>query len=280
MIWERNKDESASQKGRKGMYLKGSCLAVIVLFATAPFSAGQSLSATTLHEYPPYCFLKKNPRDKVIETIPPGADSDRLRGYSWEIFRESFHAMGYTITLAVYPWSRAMHVTRQGQADVIFPAGQNDERKKVFLYSKEPVNSAKFLVYVREDTDIEWRGLESLNGMVIAVMRGFNYGNLWAANEKIKKYEIDEIMAGFRMLDKKRIDGFAGYEDNWDYALKQAGWKTAYKKLPVFDSSDEYVMGLKSNPRISEVLEAFDSGKRRIIENGRHREIVGKWMGR
>ena len=188
--------------------------------------------------------------------------------------------MGYTITLSVYPWSRAMHMATAGKIDVIFPAGRNDAREKLFLYSKEPINSAKFLVYVRKDSTIEWNGLKSLNGLQIGAMRGFNYGNLWAANTEIRKYELDDILGGFRMLDKKRLDGFAGYEDNWDYALKQANWKTTYEKLPAFDSSEEYVMGLKTNSRINEYLEAFDSGKKKIVENGRFDAIVKKWMGR
>lgn len=45
------------------------------------------------------------------------------------------------------------------------------------------------------------------------------------------------------------------------------GWDRKYKKLPVFDSTYEYLVALKSNPRAIDILKVFDSGKMKVIEH-------------
>ena len=50
-----------------------------------------------------------------------------------------------------------------------------------------------------------------------------------------------------------------------------------YKKLPPFDGFYEYLAGMKTNPRIIEVLDNFDAGKREIRRNGTLDKIKAKW---
>lgn len=247
-------------------------------FTIAGWSSEKRVIVVTLDDYAPYCFLKENPVKKKTEIIPSGSDSEKLQGYSWDILRESFHEMGYSIDLGVYPWARAMKLVTSGKADILFPAGKDREREDIFYYSQEPINSSKFIVYVRPDSHIRWEGLQSLDGLVIGVIRGFSYGYKWEARKGIRKYELNEILKGFRMLDEKHLDGFAGYEYNWDYTLRQAGWKNKYKKLPPFDFVEEYAVGLKTNPQVPKMLKDIDAGKKQIVENGKYNMILRKWF--
>ncbi|WP_205747753.1 ABC transporter substrate-binding protein [Desulforhopalus sp. IMCC35007] len=235
------------------------------------------MKIATLEDYAPYCLTVEGYETDGI--FPPNSDSMGLRGYSWDVVRESFHEMGYTIDLTVSPWARAMLYLKNGQTDLLFPTGKNTQRQKTFYYSQEPVNHADFLIYVLKDSPIEWNGLESLKGLKIGLKRGFNYGDKWAAAANIIKLDIGTISNGFKMLDLRRIDGFVGYEINWDYFLQKAGWETKYRKLPVFDSTMEHVVALKSNPRALELLNSFDAGKRKIIQNGTLQKIKEKWLG-
>ncbi len=186
--------------------------------------------------------------------------------------------MGYTIHLSITPWARAMKYVRNGEADILFPAGKNTEREGIFDYSEEPVNQANFLIYVRVDDPIEWGGLESLKGLVIGVKRGFNYGDRWKAATDIKKRDVGKISAGFTMLAQKRLNGFLGYEHSWDYVLKQENLTAKYRKLPAFDSSAEYLVALKGNPKGIDFLEAFDTGKERLNKSGKLESIMSKWF--
>jgi polar amino acid transport system substrate-binding protein len=240
------------------------------------FSTEKIVKIATLEDYAPYCLIVEGYETDGI--FPPNNDSMGLRGYSWDVVRESFHEMGYTIDLTVSPWARSMLYLKNGQTDVLFPTGKNTERQEIFYYSQEPVNHANFLIYVLKDSPIKWNGLQSLNGLRIGLKRGFNYGDDWAAATYFDKLDIGTILNGFKLLDLQRIDGFVGYEINWDYILQKAGWETKYRKLPVFDSTMEYLVALKSNPRALEILNSFDAGKRKISKNGKLQKIEKKWF--
>jgi polar amino acid transport system substrate-binding protein len=258
-------------------------LFILIFLLTLPqtlLAAEKVVSVVTLDGYAPYCMLKEDPVKKSMETIPPGQDSQKLRGYSWDVVRDSFHAMGYTIKLKVTPWKRAMKMTKSGKMDILMPAGKNEQRQKIFYYSQEPINEANFVIYVNKDSNLKWDGLQSLHGKDIAVRRGFNYGNKWIENKgQMDLHQVNSIMTGFKLLDAGRVDGFAGYDINWNYALKQAGKLGEYKSLPPFGKTVEYAVGLKSNARATQILEDFDKGKRKIIEDGTFKEIENKWLG-
>ena len=169
-------------------------------------------------------------------------------------------------------------MVESGKIDVLFPTGLTKERTELFYYSREPINRAEFLVYVKPDAAIQWKDLNSLNGLVIGEMRGWNFGEEWKTNTAIEKYEISTLSQGFKMLDAGRLDGLAGYEVNFDHALKLSESKEVYKKLPAFDFSAEYAVGAKDNPNTIAILDEFDAGKRDITKNGVFDEIVKKWQ--
>ncbi len=251
---------------------------ILACVATTAFGKGGTVTVTTLDDYPPYCYPKENPSFEKTDIIPPGSDSSMLQGFSWDILRESFHEMGYTIELKIRPWPRAMSSVKTGHADLIFPTGKTRERQAIFTYSKEPVNQANFLVYVLPDSSIKWQGLISLKGLTIGVIRDWNYGEKWKADTLIKKTPVNRILQGFKMLESRRLDGFAGYDIIFDYTLKREGFKTPLKKLPVFDSTAEYVVGLKTNSRTVQLINTFDQGKKSIIKNGKFSMIKKKWQ--
>ncbi|MBF0468110.1 MAG: transporter substrate-binding domain-containing protein [Desulfamplus sp.] len=249
---------------------------IFMLTSSAVYAQEKIVNVATLDDYSPYCFSKSDKKSSG-ESIPPGSDSANLQGYSWDILRESFHAEGYTIKLSVYPWKRAVYDTEAGIEDVVFPMIKSQEREVNFYFSRESVDQVNFLVYVPLDSTIEWNGIESLDGLTIGQVRGWNLGSQWSKNSKIKKDDMTKIIQGFKMLDMGRISGFAGYEINFDYALKNEKWNTKYKKLPSFDASIEYVAGVKTNPRVPDILNAFDLGKRKIVENKTFDRISQKW---
>jgi len=132
------------------------------------------------------------------------------------------------------------------------------------------------------DSTLKWSGLESLSGKKIAVRRNFNLGNDWnQIVDTMSLYEINSIEQGFMMLQAKRVEGFAGYDINWDYFLNNSkNFQTSsFKKLPPFGKSEEYVATLKSNPRSEKILTTFDEGFDTICKNGVFETIKAKWLG-
>ncbi|OMH31742.1 ABC transporter substrate-binding protein [Motiliproteus sp. MSK22-1] len=251
-------------------------LSIFPLLFSLAHAQEKTVSVATLEDYAPFCFTTQPINS--LEQIPPGSDSAALKGYSWDVLRASFHRMNYSIELNVSPWARAIKLVSAGNKDILFPTGKNSERQKIFLYSKEPINQANFRIYVRQDSPIVWSGLESIKGLTIGQRRGFNFGDKWNNLKKVHKLKLNSTLQGFKMLDAGRVDGIVSYEFITDYALKNAGWKNTYKKLPVFDSTAEYLVALKSNPRAQEILNDFDEGKRHLIKTGELKKIEDHWF--
>lgn len=262
-------------KQLRGLFLTALFM---VVGATSYAAEEKRVRIATLYDYPPFGFYEDGNAPPILEEmVPPGSDASRFQGYSWDIVRESFHAQGYTIELVITHWARAMASVREGNIDLLYPTGLNTERLAYFSYSESPVNDAAFLVYVNQDADIEWQGLASLEGKTIGLVRGYNFGDEWSEQEAISKYPLNSIEQGFRMLQRGRLDGFAGYEMNWDYVLKGMGLQGEFDKLPEFGASREYVVGLKVNPDTERLLRDFDAGLQAIKENGEYQRIVERW---
>lgn len=82
-----------------------SLAAALLLFLAGVCHGGEKLvSLATLTDFAPFCFPRQGASFAAVEEIAPGTDSKQLQGYSWDVVRESFHAMGYTIRLYVVPW--------------------------------------------------------------------------------------------------------------------------------------------------------------------------------
>ncbi len=262
------------------MKLRIVCLAVVFLLGSNSFLFGQekNVTMTTLADFAPYCFKKGDTVEKLKEVIPPGSDSSQLQGYSWDVVRESFHEMGYTITLLIAPWARAMSYAKKGKADIIFPALQTIEREKIFYYSKEAVDETNIVIYFRENGILDVKnGFDSLNGKHIGTVRGWAYGKKWEVNQGIIKEPTDTVDQGFQMLDRNRVAGVVGYENAFDYKLKTEGILNKYRKSTAVDYVADYLIGKKDDPRIINIVKDFDKGKQKIIQNGRFKEINEKW---
>ncbi len=250
-------------------------LLILLLLSHDVFTQEKVVKLVTLGGFPPFC-IKTDEAAESTQIIPAGSDAKGFEGLTWDIVRESYHAMGYTIHLSIYPWERAKHVLEIGLCDVLFPTGKNSEREKIYYYSKEHIISSDFLMYVRSDDNFKWEGLESLKGKTIASIRGFNYGDEWNKIDTVNKYYVNSIEQGFLMLKAKRVDGFLGYENTWDYILKENRLTSEFKKMPRFDSSYEFLVSYIAN-KSSRYIDDFDKGIMIIKDNGKFYRIFKKW---
>lgn len=255
----------------------GSILLVLVL-SKGVCGADKTVVLATLTDFAPYCFPKENSSLIPVEIIPPGFDSVQLQGYSWDVVRESFHAMGYTIRLLVVPWERGIHYLDNDKVDFVFPANKTAEREKKYVFSREYVDRIETVVYMQTAADFIWRGLESLDGLSIGFVRGWSYGKLWEGSSRINKESTDSIAQGFEMVGKGRLAGLAGYRRPYDHFLKIAGLSHTFQIIGQFDTIDEYLMGKKKSTQGLLMLDAFDEGKRKIRESAGLREIEQKWQ--
>jgi polar amino acid transport system substrate-binding protein len=250
---------------------------LLLLLGGVCHGQGKIVTLATLTDFAPFCFPKENATYTEIETIPPGSDSHQLQGYSWDVVRESFHVMDYTIRLYVVPWERGMHYLAAKKVEGIFPANHTLEREKSYAFSKAYVDQVKLVIYVRTDARINWQGLESLDHLTIGFVRGWAYGKKWEAMDLIIKEPTDTIAQGFDLVAKKRLVGLAGYQLPYDHELKRTKRQDDFKIAGHFDTIDEYLMGRKNDRNSLLIIDIFDAGRKKIDENGELSAIERKW---
>ncbi len=257
-------------------------LLFLLLLINPAASQAKLVRVVTLADYEPFCFYQPN-TDQATNTknLPPGQASTLFDGLAWQVVVAAFHARGYTVELTVVPWKRGVALLDRGEVDLIFPAVKTEERLVRYLYSRGRVYPANhYLIYVNEQSDIQWQGLHSLNDKLIGAMRGFSYGSTWEEylNEsKSHPVLFNKLKRGFGLLKMNRIDALVGYEISHDYQLKLWGWDKEFKKLPPFATSSSYLMGLKSVQATRQLLNEFDAGKRQLSTSGELESILTKW---
>lgn len=249
---------------------------MLLLIAFNSPAAEKRVILTTLTDFAPNCFAKPNAISLATEMIPPGKDSEQLQGYSWDVVRESFHVMGYTIQLMVAPWSRGLLYIKNRKADLIFPATKTQQREQLYYFSKEIVDATKVVIYFNPKSDFQWTGIKSLDGHVIATVREWSYGKIWEASTSVVKDPSSTILQGFKMLDKGRVFGVVGYEDSFDYILKKQNLYQNYTKTPPLDFIYDYIIGLKSNKN-KHIINDFDLGVQKITKNGMLQQLQKRW---
>jgi polar amino acid transport system substrate-binding protein len=254
-------------------------LIIFIFFFTnfKAFGSDKIVTVVSLLDYAPYVFVEG--KQPVKGVITDQSSTELVNGYSWEVFIESFLVMGYSIEYTIVPWPRAIRLLEYGHADLLFPISKSNARLRVYDYSKESINSTDYVIYLPKNSSLQWKGYDSLTGQVIGVKREYHYGEKFKSLSNFTKYDVGKISEGFQMLEKGRIDGFIGYQNSWDYILKQNGWEFKFKKTPVIDSNFEYVVSMKGVKENTKLLEVYDEGKIKIIKVGKLEEIKQKWFG-
>ena len=260
---------------RSNIYKK--IIIILLLISTNFLCANKIVNISTLRDYPPFVFVDKDLPTPNYEIIFPNTDSKFLKGYSWDVVRESFHSLGYTIKLNIIPWARCVKCVQNKKTDLIFPAVKNEKREKEFYFSKQPTDEQEFVIYLKKDSTLKFNGLKSLNGLRIGTMKGWSFGQEFDNANYIKKEQSYTVLSGLKKLIRGSLDGVVGYELTYDYELKQNNLNKKVKKTIPFYSSSEFIIGSKNNINCKNLLDIYDKGKNLIIKNGILSKINHKW---
>jgi len=236
----------------------------------------------TLTDYAPIAF-DLCPRNTAMELLPPGSSPTCLGGLAVDIVVASLHAAGYAVELYVAQWPRVMALLDEGRVDAIFPAVKTTEREARYGFSEEfayPPN--EFVAYGSVDRPLAWKGLESLDGLRVGIMRGFSFGPRWeayAAKGRVIVVSYETLDQGFELLERGRLDAVLGYRLTYDYHLRASGALARFGAAPPFDESRSFLMARRDEVGRA-ALEAFDRGKRELRKSGAIQEILRRWQAR
>jgi polar amino acid transport system substrate-binding protein len=131
-------------------------------------------------------------------------------GFSTEVLKQVFAAMGQEASFEEFPWARAAGLVFRGARDAIFTAFRNDERERFCRFPNEPLARDKWVFFVRtaDAGKLKFSSFDDLVGHDIAVLRGAAISpEFWDFVRQHRNFvETASDEADFRMLEAGRVD--------------------------------------------------------------------------
>jgi polar amino acid transport system substrate-binding protein len=155
----------------------------------------------------------------VTERNPPFEDLSNTEapGFSVEVLRHVFAAMGQGVSFEGFPWARSWLLVSRGERDGLFSALPSEERARICYFPDEPLVHEKWVFFVRSADvgTLKFSSFDDLVGHDIAV-HGPAPGaesqptvspELWDFLRQHHNYiETIGTVASFRMLAAGRVD--------------------------------------------------------------------------
>lgn len=255
-------------------YLFGLCISSF--FTAAGLQAAETITATN-DFWPPYVFStsKAGGSDLYGEMNSEG----RKVGLSVDIIRKAYQVVGYELDVSLSPWARAINEVRSGNKDVLMATWYEKDRAKSLLYSNAYLGTSLKLVK-RYDDDFECKGIDSLDGKKIGVIRGYSYSKEFSSARNFSRDSGVTILANIRKLLSGRVDLVVGDERAIRARLLLDEpillTKIAYCKEPL-STKKLYITSGLNNENSERYIAAFNRGLEIIKNNGIYEGILQRY---
>ena len=154
-------------------------------------------------------------------------------GFVVDIVREVYRRNGYALNFSAMNYDRALLYTHHGENMLIAPVYPGEV--KGLIMPKLPITKNKLCFYTMPNSEWQYQGLSSLDGVTLGVISGYAYGAL-----------IDDYIQTYRQ-DPKRVDKNYG-----ESITKQMVRKLSAKRFDVFIEDQNLILFfLKQNPKHS-----------------------------
>jgi polar amino acid transport system substrate-binding protein len=137
---------------------------------------------------------------------PPYSSADLAHGgFGNEVATTALKRAGYSLTLELVPWSRAIAMLRHGRADVLVNVWHTPPRTEIMAFT-EPIARNELVFVHRKATDLAYSGLDSLAGMDVGILRDYDYKDAFMQDPSINRLPAGTLLTNLRNLKNKRLD--------------------------------------------------------------------------
>nr|WP_321502344.1 transporter substrate-binding domain-containing protein [uncultured Dethiosulfovibrio sp.] len=220
--------------------------------------------------------------DEVVTAVndpwPPFTDPEKpSKGLAVEIAEAAMKTQGYRLEMSFMPWARAEEGVKKGTYDFLLCTWMTEERKSVLFYS-EPYSENRLAFVKPKGSDFEFRGIDSLKGLSVGVIRDYSYGDDFMNATGFKREVASDFLTNAKKLVAGRID--LTIEDEVVASSSLMGTDLADKIAfteNALSVESLYVTSGLVNPRHKELIEAFNRGLEEIKKDGTYDLILGHY---
>jgi polar amino acid transport system substrate-binding protein len=204
-------------------------------------------------------------------------------GFSTEVLKQVFAAMGRDASFEELPWARAAGMVFRGERDGIFTAFYNEERAQFCYFPEEPLAQDKWVFFIRaaDAGRLQFSSFDDLVGHEIAVLRGASVSpEFWdfvRQHQNVTETAADE--ANFRMLEAGRVDFVVASSVNGARLIDSLGLKGKIAPLSSRSLKEDNLYVIFSKERVSpDFVDAFSDALRQFKQTDAFRAIYDKYF--
>ncbi|EPJ45159.1 MAG: hypothetical protein OFPI_37690 [Osedax symbiont Rs2] len=192
-------------------------------------------------------------------------------GYYWDLLRAAYEIEGAEITHSAVPFVRCLSMVENKLVDVAVAAFQTQERVKKFTYPQSRLHFSNYGITLLKQTQFDQ--VDNLKGQV-GLIRGYDFSAWLPAHLDI--FPVGDTIQAIKMLKLKRIKYHADDIQDVLLALRKIGGQPEDFVMKTISTRNLYVVFTK-DARGQKLANMFDSGIRKIAENGTLEKIVNKY---
>ncbi|MCK5696612.1 MAG: transporter substrate-binding domain-containing protein [Gammaproteobacteria bacterium] len=216
----------------------------------------------------------------VANTWPPYVDKALDgEGLAMKIVKAAFKHSGHTSKIIIEPWSKALNGLHIGAYDVVGAIWKTEERKKELLYS-QPYLTNNIVLITNVNSQITFDSLKDLQGLVVGVLKGYEYDDKFMNDPKILKFQANRLTQNLIAIQNGKLDVAIADKRLALYELKNFMGSNSnhFQFLPKrLNSRKLYLATTKGNPKNKVIIEQFNKGLQAIKKNGTYQTILDEF---
>lgn len=216
---------------------------------------------------------------------PPYSGKDLPgKGPSIEVAKAAFAAMGYTLVVDFYPWSRAVSLAtdKGSKYSGYFPEYYSDEVAQTFTYS-DVMGNGPLGFAQRKDKPIKWTTLDDLKDVSVGVVQDYvNTAEFDArtADGRITAQTVTSDSTNLVKLARGRIDLAVVDTNVLDYILRTDSKLADYKDNLEFNATmledKKLFVCFKKDEKNAALTKIFNEGLKKIDISAIMKKGLGK----
>lgn len=239
-------------------------LSVMLLLVGAPSVATADAFYFVTFDYPPFEY-----EDEL----------EKSQGIVVEIVSEIIAALGHSVRIEVFPWTRALNMVRTGKADAIFTAYKNTHREQFLDFSREVLFMQKVHFFRKKGRQVRFDGnFDTLQAHTIGVVSTISYGEHFdRAKTGLNLDKSSRLEHGFHKLILERIDLLPSEILVAQHTIRAMGIESQVEVVPVLiQSVPSFIAFTRARP-LQALRDRFDRHLAKMKRDGGYDAIVQKY---
>ncbi|WLQ13632.1 transporter substrate-binding domain-containing protein [Hahella aquimaris] len=205
------------------------------------------------------------------EWAPYLSENLKHHGFMSRIVKDAFAEEGIEVDYVFLPWKRGYEDAKEGKFEGTLIWGYNDERAKDFYFSDTVATLGTSLFY-NKDNPIDWSAPEDLAKYKVGGIIGYAYGIEELENQGAVKIDrIGNEEGNYKKLAAGRLDIVLEDTEVGIESITRFGFADKLIPHPKTLEPRKYsVLISKKTPNAQHLLDAFNRGLKKVIEDGRY----------